>query len=284
MSKVLYKYRGINDNTKDIFINNKVWYANIPSLNDPNEGLVKSITENNAKAFIRKTKEIQMSGFVTGLMIQKNNPEFKKLMRRISNLIGFERKYRFMVNWYKERGRKLSRAEGFLESIDTMLKKVGILSLSDNPLSTLMWSHYGDNHKGIAIGISNFNENAYKQVNYVKSTEVPEINLKEYNSVLRMYKDYNEFEISLDDPYLQLALQTKTEEWKYESEWRGVKEEFGLYSIEGEISEVVFGLNCSKKDRKEIKQIIQDKGIEGVLYKEVYREQDSYEFLIRDCK
>ncbi|MFB6588964.1 DUF2971 domain-containing protein [Bacillus thuringiensis] len=284
MSKVLYKYRGINDNTKDIFINNKVWYASIPSLNDPNEGLVKSITEKNAKAFIRKTKEIQMSGFVTGLMIQKDNPEFKKLMRRISNLNGFERKYRFMVNWYKERGRKLSRAEGFLESIDTMLKKVGILSLSDNPLSTLMWSHYGDNHKGIAIGISNFNENAYKQVNYVKLTEVPEINLKEYNSVLKMYKDYNEFEISLDDPHLQLALQTKTEEWKYESEWRGVKEEFGLYSIEGEISEVVFGLNCSKKDRKEIKQIIQDKGVEGILYKEVYREQDSYEFLIRDCK
>ncbi|WP_242313904.1 DUF2971 domain-containing protein [Bacillus cereus group sp. BfR-BA-01355] len=284
MSKVLYKYRGINDNTKDIFINNKVWYASIPSLNDPNEGLVKSITAKNAKAFIRRTKEIQMSGFVTSLMIQKDNPEFKKLKRRISNLNGFERKYKFMVNWYKERGRKLSKAEGFLESINTMLKKVGILSLSDNPLSTLMWSHYGDNHKGIAIGISNFNENAYKKVNYVKSTEVPEINLKEYNSVLKMYKDHNEFEISLDDPHLQLALQTKTQEWKYESEWRGVKEQYGLCSIEGEISEVVFGLNCSERDRKEIKQIIQDQGIKGVLYKEVYREHDSYEFLIRDCK
>ncbi|MEW4130428.1 DUF2971 domain-containing protein [Bacillus thuringiensis] len=284
MSKVLYKYRGINDNTKDIFINNKVWYASIPSLNDPNEGLVKSITEKNAKAFIRRTKEIQMSGFVTSLMIQKDNPEFKKLKRRISNLNGFERKYKFMVNWYKERGRKLSKAEGFLESINTMLKKVGILSLSDNPLSTLMWSHYGDNHKGIAIGISNFNENAYKKVNYVKSTEVPEINLKEYNSVLKMYKDHNEFEISLDDPHLQLALQTKTQEWEYESEWRGVKEQYGLCSIEGEISEVVFGLNCSKRDRKEIKQIIQDQGIKGILYKEVYREHDSYEFLIRDCK
>lgn len=31
--------------------------------------------------------------------------------------------------------------------------KYGVLSLTRNPLNTLMWAHYGDNHRGVVIGI-----------------------------------------------------------------------------------------------------------------------------------
>ncbi len=32
-------------------------------------------------------------------------------------------------------------------------RKYGILSLTRNPLNTLMWAHYGDDHRGVVIGI-----------------------------------------------------------------------------------------------------------------------------------
>ena len=284
MNKILYKYRGINDNTKNILLDNKIWYASIPSLNDPNEGLVKEITAQNADDFIKTTKESQLSGFVTGLSMQMNNPGIKRIMNRIARQKGFEQKYRLMVDFYNSRGRRLSRAEGFLDSIDTMIKNVGILSLSDNPLNTLMWSHYGDNHKGIVIGISNFKEDAYEPIHYVQQGETPEINLKGYISVLKMYANHNTLEIGFNDPSLQAALKTKTLEWNYESEWRGFKEEFGLYPLDGRISEIIFGINCNETDREEIRKIIADGNHGHVSYKEIYRNSNSYELLIRNCE
>jgi len=284
MSRILYKYRGISDNTKNILLNNEIWYASIPSLNDPNEGLVREITAQKVENFVKKTKESQLSGFITALTMQKDNPEKRRLLKRLGNLKGFERKYRFMVSFYQQRGRRLSRAEGFLDSIDTMIKNVGILSLSDNPLNTLMWSHYGDNHKGIVIGISDFSEEAYQPIQYVQSGEIPEINLDGYISVVKMYTNYNTLEIGFNDPSLQAALRTKTHEWGYEGEWRGVKEAYGLYPLDGRISEIIFGINCSETDKDEIRKIIADSNHNDVSFKEIYRKPNSYELFIRDCK
>ncbi|MGD6777701.1 DUF2971 domain-containing protein [Sutcliffiella horikoshii] len=284
MSKTLYKYRSLNDNTKNILLDNAIWYASIPSLNDPNEGLVKEITAQGAEGFIKKTKESQLSGFITGLVMQKNDPEKRRLLKRLEKLKGFERKYRFMFSFYEERGRRLSKAEGFLNSIDKMIKNVGILSLSDNPSNTLMWSHYGDNHKGIAIGITDYPDEAYQPINYVTLEETPEINLNGYISVVKMYANYNTLEIGFNDPSLQTALRTKTNEWNYEGEWRGVKEAFGLYPLEGRISEIIFGLNCNETDREEIRNIIKDGKHSNVTFKEIYRMPNSYELSLRNCK
>ncbi|WP_066256794.1 DUF2971 domain-containing protein [Neobacillus drentensis] len=284
MSKTLYKYRSLNENTKNILLDNKIWYASIPSLNDPNEGLVKEITSHGAEDFIKKTKESQLSGFITGLSMQKDDPEKRRLLKRLETLKGFDRKYRFMVSFYQQRGRRLSNAEGFLDSIDLMIRNVGILSLSENPLNTLMWSHYGDNHKGIAIGISDFPDGAYQPINYVPPGETPEINLKGYISVVKMYANYNTLEIGFNDPSLQTALRTKTNDWMYESEWRGVKETYGLYPLEGRISEVIFGLNCNETDREVIRKAIDDGNHSNVLFKEICRTPNSYDLFIRNCE
>ena len=39
-------------------------------------------------------------------------------------------------------------------NFDKQLQKAGIFSLTENPLNELMWAHYGENSKGIAIGFS----------------------------------------------------------------------------------------------------------------------------------
>jgi hypothetical protein len=281
MTRLLYKYRGINQNTKSILLENSIWYASIPTLNDPNEGLVKEITAQNAEEFVRTNMENQLSGFLFSLSMNRN-PEDKRILRKLKNLKGFERKYKYMNSLFEQNGKRLSKPEGFIDSIDTMIKNVGILSLSANPLDTVMWAHYGDNHKGIVIGISDFTDEAYQPIHYVQQSEIPGINLKEYISVLKMYENYNTLEIGFNDSSLQAALKTKTIEWKNESEWRGIKEQYGLYPINGKISEIIFGVNCPQTDREEISSIVLKGDHNNITFREICRKPNNYELFIRD--
>jgi hypothetical protein len=88
--------------------------------------------------------------------------------------------------------------------------QIGILSLSANPDSVLMWSHYTEEHRGFAIGFDSSkltfrgqrNESfALRPVIYVDAANVAST------------KTAEEF-----DPLL-----TKTLAWSYEGEWRIVR-------------------------------------------------------------
>ena len=88
----------------------------------------------------------------------------------------------------------------------------GILSLTESPDNVLMWAHYGNNHKGIAIG---FDENH----EFFKGDEIV-AGLKRLNKV-----DYNQ-----KRPVLSPSTQNnpkvflrKSVEWAYEREWRFIK-------------------------------------------------------------
>lgn len=123
MVGVLYKYKAINKNTLNILSDNKIWYANVASLNDPNEGLIKEVTDTQISEFINKTKENQMSGFVFSMyMVLKsntllyglNNKEIKKLQKKIRSKVGMERKYKFINSFLQEKvGRSFSNPDIF---------------------------------------------------------------------------------------------------------------------------------------------------------------------------
>ncbi|MEH7126593.1 DUF2971 domain-containing protein [Bacillus sp. JJ1773] len=293
MNKVLYKYRAINDNTLNILKENKIWYANVASLNDPNEGLLREITSTQASDFINKTKENQMSGFVFSMFMALksntlfyglNNTGIKKLQKKIASKKGIERKYKYINRFLQEKvGRGFTNPEGFLNSIHSSIEDAGILSLSEDPLNNLMWSHYANNHQGIAIGINNYKSDDYKMVNYNLTSDIPKIDLTEYFSIFKIYKEKNTYEIAFNDPSLQEILLTKTAEWQYEKEWRGLKGKYGLFPLNGNVTEVVFGLNCIKSNRDKIRKIIEENSKSDILFKEVYQNPSSYDFLLRNC-
>lgn len=293
VGRVLYKYRSINDFTKNIIKDNELYYAPISGLNDPNEGMVKTITDEQAKEFVRKTKENQLEGFVTGMFMASlgkapfyglNERGQKKLQNNIRNKKTLDRKYKYVSNFIEEKtGRSISNPESFLTSINKHIKNVGILSLSEDPLNHLMWAHYGENHQGIAIGISNFNDEDYKQVVYNSTSQIPEIDLTKNISVVKMYAGYNKYEIGFNDPNLQKVLLTKTDPWKYEREWRGIKEKHGAHPIEGKIVEIIFGLNCDELKRDEIRKLVIEANNPNIKFKEIYKKPDSYDLFVRDC-
>ena len=106
--------------------------------------------------------------------------------------------------------------------VDEQVEKYRVASLSANPTSTLMWSHYADSHRGIAIGLS-FRRSAdlhYLPVRY--STDYT--------------FDSNATDIGAD------ILSRKSVAWEYERECRVLGgEEF----IEVEPRELLFGVRAT---------------------------------------
>ena len=291
MSKVLYKFRGINEFTFKIFENKEFWFSKIEDLNDPNEGVFSIISDEDKEKFIRKQKQSQLEGFFMSWVIDKDTPffglnkkEVKKLFKSIKAKKTFDKKYDFINRFVKEKsGRCYSNPNDFFSSIDRKIKRSGILSLTEDPLNKLMWAHYADSHKGIAIGISEYDNDFYKKVIYNNPSEIPKFDLDMLITELKFYYTHQSNEISFEDESFKNALNTKTCEWEYEKEWRGFQENYGSYPINGIISEVIFGLNCSEENKQRIKNILHEKNINAKL-KQICKKENSYEFLVENIE
>ncbi|HIF9357358.1 DUF2971 domain-containing protein [Photobacterium damselae subsp. damselae] len=125
-------------------------------------------------------------------------------------------------------------------------RNYGVLSLTKQPLNALMWSHYGDEHKGVVIGIdvelaglANVEEclipHQYGEIIYstIKPNEkMPTPTTKELMSIGNGIK-FNSDAFNL----VKRAFLYKSIEWEYEEEVRVVKDitklPFGYYTEEG---------------------------------------------------
>ncbi|WP_449603635.1 DUF2971 domain-containing protein [Paenibacillus sp. Marseille-Q9583] len=273
---VLYKFRDINEFTMKIFSENSFWYSKVKDLNDPNEGYRKQISKLLADSFINRHKQNQLSGF---LFSPSPNPEAEKFRKKVLDVFekkeywDIDRKHRYLNCQLKQHiGRQFSKPAEFIESIDKVINNAGVLSLSSDPLNDLLWAHYAAQHKGIAIGVSNYSAEAYKPVTYIPRSMPISMDLKHYNATLKMYDTHNSLEITFDDPSIQKVLTTKIDTWDYESEWRGLKEAFGSHPIEGEITEIIFGLRCELSTREEIMRSVKlSDRLKNVQFKEIYQ-------------
>jgi hypothetical protein len=112
-------------------------------------------------------------------------------------------------------------------------RRYALLSLTRNPLNPLMWSHYGDSHKGVVIGIDIATAGLMSPEEFVIPAQLGEITYvatknKDLNGIPSIEK-LNE--IKKDDlqfgseikNYLKQAFLYKSLEWGYEEEVRVIK-------------------------------------------------------------
>ena len=106
-----------------------------------------------------------------------------------------------------------------IEEIEKFMKLHGIISLTESPDNLLMWSHYGEEHKGMVVEfnideknpfslfntnqVHNESDGKFGRVSYRKSREYP------YNITTNSIKDIRYYY------YL-----SKADEWIYEKEYR----------------------------------------------------------------
>lgn len=97
----------------------------------------------------------------------------------------------------------------FSQELNKILDSYVFYSISANPKSNLMWSHYADSHKGFCIEFKKEHLNA-SPINY--SATIAELGL-----MFCMDVPKNDEKIGIA---IQKALLVKLNEWKYEREYR----------------------------------------------------------------
>lgn len=113
----------------------------------------------------------------------------------------------------------------------------GVCCFSSTELNPLLWSHYGDQHKGLCIGygVDRKPEPRLREVEYGGGRAI------KTSSLIGAFLEKNiKAQLDLDRD----VLLRKAEDWKYESEWRLIGKQ-GVQDSPLLLKEVVFGLRCS---------------------------------------
>lgn len=233
--KIIYKYRSWNNEFhRNILLKNEVYMSPPKNFNDPfdcripkNHYLidtpekinryVNDVIENRRDKLIYNGKNIKC--------------EKKRLRKRLQDIDTYQKEYEELE---------------FTETDNNY----GVLSLSGRWNSILMWSHYGDFHKGFCIGYNEFKMRTSglfgKGGPVIYSTDFPKINpmIKEHTMVTDFYKTHY-----------------KAQEWEYEQEYR-LTNHFSsqIHTYENRIikipeefvEEINLGINISNIHRKQI--------------------------------
>ena len=178
----------------------------------------------------------------------------------------------------------------FNKMIDRVLDKIrgraliSCFGLENN--SMLMWSHYGEKHKGACIEFE-VDEKEFKKVRY--SEKLPVFKLTEIVSII-FGNEFNGKEVDTSDEALLFALEpllTKSISWSYEKEVRCIfskdkpdmrihRDEERRFLLEmPKIKRIYIGCNADKAFITKIKNM-RDKSIPVVVFK---RSDERYEII-----
>jgi hypothetical protein len=113
----------------------------------------------------------------------------------------------------------------------------GIVSLAQRVTCPLMWSHYGDQHRGVCIGYS-VPPNAQHDLHKVKYGGK---RLVDASKVLAMLDGDKDAGLQVDEA----VLLRRAASWRYEQEWRLIGER-GLQNSPLELEEIIFGMRCTE--------------------------------------
>lgn len=245
---IVYKYRSwTNPYHLRILHNNEVFLSPPNDFNDPfdcriskNFGLLD--TEQKIDVYVqsmidRHLDEIERRGLTP-------EGEFERMKSRVKDL-----------NTYQRESDELT--------FQLQNDRFGVLSLSEIWDNILMWSHYGDFHKGICVG---FYEEKLRASNLFGKGG-PVVYDDNYPMI---YPDYSHT-ISEEDLLQQYYMQThyKAKDWEYEREYRLMTTFFGKADY-GErtvvipdecFAEIVLGVEFPKDKEAELTQIAKAKNI-----------------------
>ncbi len=196
--RIVYKYRNwLEANHKNVLLKNQLFFTSPKDFNDPFDCRITANfsllnTDDKIKAYIDKKRIQQSDQFLQdGRNIERELEQFE---HRIRNEL-------YKVQEFYD--------ELYFEGVDN---HYGVLSLSERWNSILMWSHYGDHHRGYCIGfweekLRNYLVVTGGPVSYPAQNIFPEIH-------------------PMNDDLIETTIKqshSKSNEWSYENEYRLTK-------------------------------------------------------------
>jgi len=254
----LYKYRAFDVRTLQILSDGELYYAEPSSLNDPldcNPGIqtdatikdlerlcIKILTDKHKDTKVAEQEILRHRDLSTEYGDYKKDPEatycYKVLMQRTIQ-----------------------------EAIWAEFGKKGILALSQKWDCPLLWSHYADEHKGLCIEF-NTKDNSCSNLSRVNYNQPRNLRIR----------DLIDWKIKGAQTAKQAIEKTfffsKAPSWRYEKEWRDVRDEKGKYSPL-QITAIYFGMRCEYTVIQTIIKLLSNSNKPIKFYK-IHPKEDSF--------
>lgn len=255
-NKYLYKYYSLSPATLNTVTEGNLYFASPPQFNDPFDGLCNF--------------DIDFNYIIFNRYLERNNIKYTKAEKDLKFIKELKR-----INNIKERG-----INKFYEEARSQYR---IFCTSATNNNTLMWSHYGDSHKGICLGFktsvgnnSNYLKFKNDDKNLVKVNALP-INYIRKNASIPSYNRYRE-----DDSFLFQQFLNKTDDWKYEEEYRFIfntnNNNANFVKIElSQLDKIIFGLNTTLETINDTINKIEKINSNKITYSKMEQKNNTYE-------
>ncbi|MFG1481139.1 DUF2971 domain-containing protein [Xanthobacter sp. V4C-4] len=241
----LYKYRAFSNLTLEMLVDDTLYFADPSSFNDPldtrptlDADVGAAELESMLLRLVQQRAEAEMSA--AAKTIRYRGPKTiehisRHSQREAAQLIERIRYYATNPEYEIDDPEQYLLGH-YVESELLQRYDKGVLSLAERAHCPLMWSHYGDQHRGLCIGYS------------VPDDARPDLHKISYggnrlvaaSAVGRMLNGDATARAQVDGA----VLLRKAAEWRYEKEWRLIGPR-GLHDSQLELEEIVFGMRCT---------------------------------------
>jgi hypothetical protein len=219
----LYKYRMLSDKHKDALSRGVLWRCSPERFNDPYDSFVTFdqnrffVEHQSAQDFIAEMKRSTERGDPWIPKPIKNPIRQREWRQKLSTEVLRDEPahvrdamLRAIESWFEQRNEEEVRYWS-----NTSRAGLSVVSVSENPKSVLMWSHYSDSHKGFCI---EYDLSALDRADPRRRLCYPVFYRRKVADVTRYLarrdlSDHN----NLFGTYVSLL---KSDEWAYEREWR----------------------------------------------------------------
>ncbi len=267
----LYKYRALTARTLDMVVGDKLHFADPSTFNDPLDtrpSLDNDVGVGELGSILwrlteqRNAAEMRAAANAMRLKGPKTTDLIEKRSRGQADERMAEIEYSAMNPEFDTEMTLRYRIE--LELLRRYEK--GIVSFAEQDDCPLMWSHYGDQHRGICLGYSvperatgDVHKVAYDGARLVKASEVG-----------AMLNGDDEARARVDEA----VMLRKAESWAYEREWRLI----GRRGTEGsplELKEIIFGMKCMESVKYTVMKALEDRS-RSVEFYEMREERGTF--------
>lgn len=235
--ELLFKYQSPNFNSLASLAESYIWLSAANELNDPHEQYAlidEEISDDDVVSWAKRLYE-KNQYFALGGPNGKEN--YSKIINREGTWIEETRNW-----WIRSIKQNISGREAL---------NYKYFCASESGKSSAMWAHYAGNHEGWALAFCPKKlvyevDNLWVPVAYEES--IPKVSIQDL------------FE---NNRFPTLVYTTKSQEWKYEKEWRlWQKQEYNRYKIEASaIKYIVFGKNAKDSTKMLVRRITSDWGL-----------------------
>jgi hypothetical protein len=245
LPKRLYKYRSFSNLTLGMLAEDTVYFADPMTFNDPLDTkpvLETDISINDLRSILTQLFYERTEAEMTAAAktVRYSGPkaldhiarESRKAAERLLDDIRYNATN---PNYEVDDPERVLLGQYVQEELLRRYDK-GVFSLAEQATCPLMWSHYGDQHRGICLGYSvpddiadNIHKMKYGGSRLVAASEVAAMLAGDQAARIRVD---------------EAVLLKKAKPWAYEREWRllGAR---GEQNSPLELEEIVFGMRCS---------------------------------------